>query len=78
MSILVQYIPYSRKYWRELDLAVGPKRAIAKMLADLNSAVQYKINIRIKYDTQVRKFYNLAVVKADCQVNSPPNFQAVR
>ena len=25
-------IPYSRKYWRELNLAVGPKIAIAKIL----------------------------------------------
>ena len=29
-------IPYSRKCWRELNLAVEPKIAIAKILADLN------------------------------------------
>ena len=33
------YVLYSRKYWRELNLAVGPKIAIAKILADLNLAV---------------------------------------
>ena len=40
-------IPYSRKYWRELNLAVEPKIAIARILADLNLAVQYGIDIRI-------------------------------
>ena len=28
-------IPYSRKYWRELNLAVEPKITIARILADL-------------------------------------------
>ena len=42
MDILT-YIPYSRKYWRELNLAVGPQIAIAKILADLNLAVWYGI-----------------------------------
>jgi hypothetical protein len=37
----------SRKYWRELNLAVEPKIAIAKILAVLNLAVQYGIAIRI-------------------------------
>ena len=32
-------IPYSRKYWRELNLAVEPKIAIARILADFNLAV---------------------------------------
>ena len=27
-------IPYSRKYWQELNLAVGSQMAIAKILAD--------------------------------------------
>ena len=36
-------IPYSRKYWQELNLAVEPKIAIARILADLNLAVRYGI-----------------------------------
>ena len=40
-------LPYSRKYWRELNLAVEPKIAIARILADLNLAVRYGIAIRI-------------------------------
>ena len=32
-------VPYSRKYWRELNLAVGPQIAIANMLADVHLAV---------------------------------------
>ena len=38
---------YSRKYWRALNLAVEPKIAIARLLVDLNLAVQYGIAIRI-------------------------------
>ena len=30
-------IPYSRKYWRELNMAVGFQIAIANILADLGS-----------------------------------------
>ena len=41
-------IPYSRKYWWELNLAIEPKIAIARILADLNLAVQYGIAIRIQ------------------------------
>ena len=40
-------IPYSRKYWRELNFAVEPKIAIIRILADLNLAVRYGIAIRI-------------------------------
>ena len=36
----IQRIPYTRKYWRELNLAVGLLIAIAKILADLNLAVR--------------------------------------
>ena len=56
-------IPYSRKYWRKLNLAVEPKIAIARILADLNLAVRYGITIHILYAS--RKFwqiFNLAVV----------------
>ena len=31
-----EVIPYSRKYWWELNLAVEPKIAIVRILADLN------------------------------------------
>ena len=40
-------VPYSRKYWWELNLAVEPKIAIARIMADLNLAVRYRIAIRI-------------------------------
>ena len=40
-------ILYSRKYWRELNLAVEPQIAIARILADSNLAVQYGIAICI-------------------------------
>jgi hypothetical protein len=40
-------IPYSWKYWQELNLAVEPKIAIARILANLNLAVRYGIAIRI-------------------------------
>ena len=43
----VKRIPHSRKYWQELNLAVEPKIAIARILADLNLAVRYGIAIRI-------------------------------
>ena len=41
----VNFIPYSQKYWRALNLAVEPKIAIARILADLNLAVWYGILI---------------------------------
>ena len=40
-------LPYSRKYWQKLNLAVGPQIAIAKILADLNLVVRYGIAICI-------------------------------
>ena len=40
-------ILYSRKYWRELNLAVEPKIIIARILVDLNLAIRYGIAIRI-------------------------------
>ena len=51
-------IPYSRKYWRELNLANEPKIAIARILADLNLAVQYRIAIRIYAS---RKFWRILI-----------------
>ena len=51
-------ILYSRKYWRELNLAVEPKIAIARILADLNLAVWYGIAIRIYAS---RKFWRILI-----------------
>ena len=51
-------IPYSWKYWRELNLAVEPKIAIARILADLNLAVRYGIAIRIYAS---RKFWRILI-----------------
>ena len=51
-------IPYSRKYWRELNLAVEPKIAIVRILADLNLAVRYGIAIRIYAS---RKFWRILI-----------------
>ena len=40
-------VPYSRKYWRRLNLVIEPKIAIARILADLNLVVLYGIAIHI-------------------------------
>ena len=48
-------IPYSQKYWRELNLAVEPKIAIAGILVDLNLAVWYGIAIRIYASRKFRR-----------------------
>ena len=39
-------IPYSRKYWRSLNLAVLPQTTFLTLLADLNLAVWYGIVIQ--------------------------------
>ena len=52
------YLPYSQKYWEELNLAVEPKIAIARILADLNLAVWYGIAIHIHVYVN-RKFAGL-------------------
>ena len=51
-------LPYSRKYWRALNLAVEPKIAIERILADLNLAVRYGIAIRIYAS---RKFWRILI-----------------
>ena len=48
--------PYSRKYWRELNLAVDPKIAIARILADLNLAVWYGSALHIYNIVHVGNF----------------------
>ena len=53
-------LPYSRKYWRELNLVVEPKITIERILADLNLAVRYGIAIRIYVS---RKFWRILIWK---------------
>ena len=53
---ILNNIPYSRKYWQELNLAVEPKITIARILADLDLAIRYRIAIRIYAS---RKFWRL-------------------
>ena len=47
LQVHVYYIPYSQKYWQELNLAVRSRIAIANILADLNLTVHYGIAIHI-------------------------------
>ena len=49
---------YSQKYWRELNLAVELKIAIARILADLNLAVWYGIAICMYVS---RKFWRILI-----------------
>ena len=46
-------ILYSQKYWRELNLAVGPEITIARILMDLNLAARYRIAIRIRASEKI-------------------------
>ena len=55
-------IPYSRKYWRELNLVVEPKIAIARILADLSMVVWYGIATRMYVSRKLLADFNLAVV----------------
>ena len=67
-------IPYSRKYWRELNLAVEPQIAITRILVDLNLAAWYGTAIRMYAS---RKFGGCNI---DCQTakfNSLLNFPAI-
>ena len=50
--------PYSQKYWQELNFAVEPKIAIARILADLNLAVRYGTAI---YMHASRKFWRTLI-----------------
>ena len=62
-------------------MAVEPKIAIERILADLNLAVRYGIAMRIYASRKFWRIFNLAVVIIDRQTakfNSPPNFPAIR
>ena len=66
----------SRKYWWELNLAVEPKMAIARILADLNLAVRYGIAICIYM--RVGNFGGYNIDHQTAKSNSPPKFPAIR
>ena len=58
-------IPYRRKYWRSLNLAVWSRAAEIKTLADLNLAVRYRHTIyahTCTFNTEILADFNLAVV----------------
>ena len=63
-------IPYSRKYWRELNLAVGSQIAILNVLADLNLAVQYGIATCIYAS---KKFWRILIWQLLKQTAKLPN-----
>ena len=70
-------MPYSRKYWWELNLAVGPQITIAKIFKFDGSVWDCHMYI-CKYE--ILAHYNLAVAKADHQTakfNSLPSFPAI-
>ena len=73
ISYFYLFLPYSRKYWWELNLAVEPKIAIARILADLNSTVRYGIAIHI-YMYARRKFWWILIWRLWCR---PPNRQII-
>ena len=60
LSQLKIVVSYSRKYWRELNLVVEPKIAIARILADLNLVVWYGIMIHIYAN---RKFWRISILR---------------
>ena len=54
-------IPYSREYWRSLNLAVLSQTTFFTLLADLNLAVWYSIAIRTCTRKKILADFNLAV-----------------
>ena len=63
-------IPYSRKYWRESNLAVRSQIAITNVLVDLNLVVWYRITIRIYVN---KKFWWILIWRLLRQSANPPN-----
>ena len=78
---LTNEVPYSRKYWRELNLAVEPKISIARIIADLILAVLYGIAIHIcdriwenpPYGIRAR-FAQCASIVAQVEICESPDF----
>ena len=67
-------IPYSQKYWQELNLVVGSQIAIPNVLADLNLVVRYRIAICI-YTS--KKFWRILIWWLLRQSAKLPNFPAI-
>ena len=67
---LLLYVPYRRKYWRELNLAVGSEIAVANVLVDLNLAVQYRIAICIYAS---KKFWQILIWRLLKKTAKHPN-----
>ena len=63
-------LPYSRKIWRELNLADWPQPAWTKILANFNLAVRYGIAIRIYAS---KKFWRILIWRLQRQTAKPPN-----
>ena len=70
--LLYLHIPYSRKYWWELNLAIGSHIAIAN---DLNLAVRYGIAIRIYAN---KKFWQILIWQFLMPTAKLPNFPAIQ
>ena len=64
-------LPHSRKYWRELNLAVEPQIAIARISADLNLAVRYGIATRMYAS---RKFWRILIWRVVIKATDNPVF----
>ena len=68
-------IPYSREYWRSLNLEVLSQTMFFTLLADLNLAVWYGIAIRTCTRKKILVIFNLAVER---HTTKPPNFLAIQ
>ena len=57
------FLPYSRKYWQELNLAVEPQIAIASILVDLKfgSLVRDHHTYIISYNYVSWKFWRILI-----------------
>ena len=55
-------IPHSRKYWQELNLAVEPKMAIARILVDLKFGSSVRDHHTYICKDEILADLNLAVV----------------
>ena len=65
-------IPYSRKYWQELNLAVWPLQKYWRILI---LAVRYGIAMRIYVS---KKFWRILIWRLLKSTAKPPNFPAIR
>ena len=63
-------IPYSRKYWRELNLAVGPQIAICKNIGGFKFGCSVRDRHKYICKYEILADFNLAVER---QTAKPPN-----